>query len=222
VARIVIYGASRQGSVVLETLRAQGGYDVLGFLDDAPAKQGTTWAGLPVLGGMAWLEQAGRPLAAVVAIGGNPARVAVGDRLRAQGIALANAVHPSAIVASDVTMGTGNVVCPGAILVTGTRLEDDVIVNTAASIDHDSLLCTGSQIASGVHTAGCITVGRCAFVGVGAVLGPSVTIGEGAIVGAGAVVLDDLPPRVLAFGTPARVVRELTGPLDWARILGGG
>jgi len=219
--RIVIYGASRQGRVVLEILRAQGGYDLLGFLDDAPEKQGTAWAGLPVLGGMAWVAEAGRPLAAIVAIGGNDARVALGDRLRVQGVALVNAVHPAAVVASDVTMGTGNIVGPGAILVTGTRLEDDVIVNTATSIDHDSLLCTGAQLASGVHTAGCVTVGRGAFVGAGAVLGPSVTIGAGTVVGAGAVVLTDLPPRVLAWGTPARVVRELDGPLNWRRILGG-
>lgn len=219
--RVVIYGASRHGSVVLEILRAQGGYDILGFLDDAPAKRGTVWAGLPVLGGREWTKEATRPMAAIVAIGSNDTRVRVAAALRAQGIELINAIHPSAVVAANVTMGTGNVICPGAILVTGTRLENDIVINTAASIDHDSLLCSGAQIAPGVHTAGCVTIGRAAFVGLGAILGPNVTIGEGAIVGAGAVVLKNLPPRVLAFGAPARVIRELSGPLDWARILGG-
>ena len=218
---LVIYGAGRQGSVVLEILRAQGGYEVLGFLDDAPTKQGLQQAGVALLGGMKWLEEITHPPAAVVAIGNNDARMAVAGRLRARGVELINAVHPSAVVASNVTMGTGNVIGPGAILVTGTRLEDDVIVNTAASIDHDSLLCCGAQIAPGVHTAGCVTVERGAFVGLGAVLGPNVRVGEGTVVGAGAVVLTDLPPRVLAVGMPARVVRELSGSLDWSLLLGG-
>lgn len=218
---VVIYGASRQGRVVLDILRAQGKWEILGFLDDATEKQGTVWAGLPVLGGMDWLEGLERLPTAIVAIGNNEARMDLAERLRARGVELINAIHPAAVVAPDVVMGTGNVIAPGAILVTGTRLEDDVIVNTAASIDHDSWLCRGAQIAPGVHTAGCVTVGRGAFVGLGAMLGPGVSIGEGTIVGAGTLVLADLPPRVLAMGVPARVVRPLSGPLDWSRILAG-
>ena len=36
-----------------------------------------------------------------------------------------------------------------------------------------------------------------------------VTIGEGTVVGAGSVVTKSLPPRVVAVGNPARVIREL-------------
>lgn len=36
-----------------------------------------------------------------------------------------------------------------------------------------------------------------------------VRIGEGSVIGAGSVVTGDIPPRVLAAGVPARVVREL-------------
>jgi acetyltransferase-like isoleucine patch superfamily enzyme len=36
-----------------------------------------------------------------------------------------------------------------------------------------------------------------------------VTIGEGAVVGAGSVVTKSLPPRVLAAGSPARILRSL-------------
>jgi maltose O-acetyltransferase len=36
-----------------------------------------------------------------------------------------------------------------------------------------------------------------------------VRIGRGSVVGAGSVVTQDIPPRSLAFGVPARVIREL-------------
>jgi maltose O-acetyltransferase len=38
---------------------------------------------------------------------------------------------------------------------------------------------------------------------------PGVTIGRNTVVGAGAVVTKDLPPRVVAAGNPARVIRRL-------------
>jgi acetyltransferase-like isoleucine patch superfamily enzyme len=53
------------------------------------------------------------------------------------------------------------------------------------------------------------TVRRGARVGVGAVLCPAVEIGEEAFVGAGAVVVEDVPPRVVVVGNPARVLRDV-------------
>ena len=46
-----------------------------------------------------------------------------------------------------------------------------------------------------------------AWIGAGVTVQDGVTIGEGSIVGSGAVVNDDLPPRVIAAGLPARVLR---------------
>jgi acetyltransferase-like isoleucine patch superfamily enzyme len=39
---------------------------------------------------------------------------------------------------------------------------------------------------------------------------PGVTIGEGSIIGANSLVTDDIPPFTIAFGSPAKVIRELT------------
>lgn len=218
----LIFGASRQGSVVLEILRAQGIFAIKGFLDDDVSLHGTVMNGLPVLGAMDWAKaNPDRSLAAIVAIGNNEARITVGNQLRRQGIELINAIHPSAIVMDGTRMGTGDLICAGAVIVTGTCLEDDVVINTGATVDHDCVLHTGAYISPGVHTAGRVTIGRGAFLGVGAVLGPEVTIGDWCVVGAGSVVLSDLPPNVLAFGSPARIIKELKEPVDWHRVLAG-
>ena len=47
------------------------------------------------------------------------------------------------------------------------------------------------------------------WLGRGVMVNAGVTIGQGTIVGAGSVVTKDLPPRVLAGGIPARVIRPL-------------
>ena len=54
-----------------------------------------------------------------------------------------------------------------------------------------------------------IAIGDNVWLGGGVIVCPGVSIGADTVVGAGAVVTRDLPPRVLAIGTPARVVRAL-------------
>jgi len=52
-----------------------------------------------------------------------------------------------------------------------------------------------------------VIIGAFAAVCQGANVIHGVEIGEHTVIGAGATVLDNMPPRVVAYGTPARVVR---------------
>lgn len=55
-----------------------------------------------------------------------------------------------------------------------------------------------------------VTIGDDVWIGAGSIILPGVTIGSGSTIGAGSVVTHDIPPNVLAFGIPCRVVRELS------------
>jgi acetyltransferase-like isoleucine patch superfamily enzyme len=57
-------------------------------------------------------------------------------------------------------------------------------------------------------TGGRVALGTCAAVGLGAKVVHNVRIGAHAVVGAGALVLQDVPDQVVAYGTPARVIRS--------------
>lgn len=61
------------------------------------------------------------------------------------------------------------------------------------------------------ESAAPIVIGDNVWLGAGVIVCPGVTIGANTVVGAGAVVTRDLPPDVVAVGTPARPVRELPG-----------
>ncbi len=54
-----------------------------------------------------------------------------------------------------------------------------------------------------------ITIGDNVWLGGGVIVCPGVTIGDDAVVGAGSVVTRDVPPRSVAVGNPARVIRAL-------------
>ena len=57
---------------------------------------------------------------------------------------------------------------------------------------------------------GAITPKRNSRIGAHSVILPGVTVGENSIVGACSLVTRDIPPNVVAFGTPAVVQRALT------------
>jgi acetyltransferase-like isoleucine patch superfamily enzyme len=57
---------------------------------------------------------------------------------------------------------------------------------------------------------GGITLRRNCRIGTHSAVMPGVTVGENAVIGAFSLVNRDIPPKVVAYGTPARVRRSLT------------
>lgn len=65
-----------------------------------------------------------------------------------------------------------------------------------------------------------VRIGDGAFLGIGSAVLLGVTVGEGAYVGAGAVVTEDVAPRTLVVGNPARPVKRWDDAAgDWLPIL---
>ncbi len=90
-----------------------------------------------------------------------------------------------------------------------TNIQDGSILHV--DDDHPCLISDHVHVGHHVNLHGCV-VGRGAMIGIGAIVLSGARIGAEAIVGAGSVVLEGtrIPPRTLAVGTPARVVRKVT------------
>ena len=66
-----------------------------------------------------------------------------------------------------------------------------------------------AQRAEGISTSKPITIGKDVWIGANAVICGGVTIGEGSVIGAGSVVTKDIPPMVVAAGSPCKVIRSV-------------
>lgn len=214
----VVVGAGAQGRIVAVIWRRADPQRELAFFDDQPTLWGTQVLGIPVSGPVASLEESGfRAAPVIVGLGHNYARTDLARKLEQKAVRFANAIDPTAVIMPEVTIGRGVFVGPQAVVHTGTEVGDHVIINTSAAVEHDGVLETGVSIASGAHVGGRVHVERHAFIATGATIIARVRIGEGAIVGAGAVVTADVPPRQVAYGCPAKVIREAT-QRDWSRL----
>ena len=78
----------------------------------------------------------------------------------------------------------------------------------SSSVDHECVIGDGVHIAPGAHLAAGVTVERGSWVGIGSVVKGGVHIGSDVMIGAGSVVLHDISDGALAYGVPARVVRQ--------------
>ena len=68
----------------------------------------------------------------------------------------------------------------------------------------------------GFTTKGPTRVGDNVWCGANVVITSGVTVGERCVIGANSVVTQDLPPRSIAAGAPAKVIREVEYPADQA------
>ena len=205
---IVIIGAGGHAKVVADIARRMG-LAVAGFLDTVnPDRQGAPFQGVTVLGGLEQLDLLASKgvRQAVVAVGDCEARLSLAEYAVGAGFMLPVLIHPNAVLAPDVMVGDGTVLAAGAIVCPGATLGAHVIVNTAASVDHECVIGDGVHVAVGARLSGRVTVGRGTWIGMGALVKDGVRVGSDSMVGAGALVLTDIPDRVTAYGSPAKVV----------------
>jgi sugar O-acyltransferase (sialic acid O-acetyltransferase NeuD family) len=207
---VVIIGAGGHGRVVLDILRLSGRHELKGFIDADMSRAGSVVGGLSVLGGINMLDKLRRQdvRGAIVAIGDGRVRRSYAQVVVQHGLELISAIHPSAVVASDVQLGSNVVIAAGAVVGTESVIGDSVIINTGAVVDHECRIHEAVHICPGVLLAGRVEVEEGAFVGMGAKILPCRRIGAEATVGAGAVVLEDVPSGATVVGVPARIIRN--------------
>src|SRR5437660_6360967 len=133
-------------------------------------------------------------------------------------------VHPTAMIAPNasiighVVVGSWNSIWPGAVLRgdygrirvgANCSLQDNAVVH--CSSQNPGVIGNGVTVAHSAIVHACRIGDEC-LIGAGAIIFDGAKIGTHSIIGVGSVVLErrTIPPRSVAVGAPAKVMRKAT------------
>lgn len=209
---IVIIGSSGHAKVIIDIVQKEGKYNIVGLVDSY-RKAGEKTLGYEILGDETKLVDLTSTYClqgALVAIGDNYIRSKLVSRIQelTPRLPFVCAVHPRATIAADASIGEGTVVMAGATINPCSSIGRFCILNTNSALDHDSIMDDFSSLAPGVTTGGNCRIGKYSAVCAGAVLIHGVHVGEHSVVGAASLVLQPIGSFVVAYGVPAKTIRD--------------
>lgn len=211
--RVAIIGASGHGIVLADAVLAGSVFELGGFFDDVGAS--CVRADLPgsFLGTTieSQMQLATLGIEGIfLGIGDNFSRQKCWERLKGilPEVYFPALVHPRAVVSASARLANGAVVLAGAMVGPSAEVGEFALLNTGSSLDHHGKMGRFSSLAPSAFTGGCVQVGEGTAIGMGAQVIHGRRIGANSVVGAGSVVLRDIPEDSLAFGVPARVIRQ--------------
>ncbi|KFZ29205.1 hypothetical protein IDAT_05910 [Pseudidiomarina atlantica] len=109
------------------------------------------------------------------------------------------------LIEGDVKIGDRVTVKSGVQLWNGTEIEDDVFIGPNVTFTNDRF----PRSKQYPDQFSGIKVCKKASIGANATILPGLTIGCEAMVGAGAVVTENVPPKAIVIGNPARILRYI-------------
>lgn len=204
--KVIIIGAGGHAKVIADII-LKSGDEVLGFLDDNKEKGTKIFLEYGVLGKVEDCinfakEDAG--IQFIIGIGNNYVRKAIFEKYS---LNYYTAIHPSAIIASDVSIGEGTVVMPGAIINASATIGKCAIVNTLAIVEHDNVLGDFVHISPNATLCGTVKIGELTHVGAGVTVRNNISITSECTIGAGAVVVRDIEEKGTYVGVPAKKIK---------------
>jgi sugar O-acyltransferase (sialic acid O-acetyltransferase NeuD family) len=203
---LVIIGAGGH-AVSVANVALSAGYKVTHFVD--PNKIGIRLLDIPIIGDIAELDPSSS-YSIAIAVGDNAARERIYRALIGQHIGLhfPALVHPTAVVSFFTTIGQGCVVMPGAVIGPNTQIGEFCLLNTRSLIDHDGVMQDFSSLAPAAVIGGTVIIGRRTAISIGAIVKHGLKIGDDCVIGANSYQNRDLTNNQIAYGTPAKQIRQ--------------
>ena len=199
--RLIIIGAGGHGKVIADNA-LKNGYTDIGFVDDNAIGE---CLGIPIIGKSGDIERLNDGKTDfVIGIGNNATRKKIAEKYGVNWVTL---IHPSAIIATHVSIGAGTVVMAGAIVNPATSIGGHCIINTGAIIEHDNVLGDYVHVSPGAKLSGTVTVGDGTWIGTGASVVNNIKICPSVIIGAGATVTKTIDNEGTYVGVPVRKIK---------------
>jgi len=211
--KILIYGAGGAGREIAFGLSLDKNPDtrwkVEGFIDDTENFSELMINDIPVLGGVEYLKNYSGNVVVTIFDSPELRRDLISKIKKNNKIKYPVLIFPTSIVSPYVEWGEGCIVSHLAYISVNVKLGDFVYVNNRTGIGHDAIIGDFTTIYAGINIGGGVCIGSGCLIGSGATILPKIKIGDGTIIGGGSFVSKDIPPKVVAAGVPAKIIREI-------------
>ncbi len=190
---IIIIGSGGLGREIASLFLHKGlkkKYNFLGFVDDFKSK-GTLVNGKKVLGDIAWLIKKKPCSSVIIGFSNLQNRLQLINNLQAQFFLFPTIIHPEAtlIDPDHITIGSGCIIFPCAILTTNIAIGNNVIIHIGAKIHHDTVIKDNCMLMPNVAITGGAEIGNNVFLGTGTICPTPIFIQDNTIVQAGTIIL---------------------------------
>lgn len=209
---VYIVGAGGHAKVLLEILQDNVNITVMGFLEINPNLVHSKILDIMIYDQEKILKKySPKEILLVNGIGSTNIpnlRKKIFTQLKKAGYIFFSVKHKTAYYSCNARMEEGVQLLARSIVLTGTKIGYNTIVNTNASIDHDCLIGNHVHIAPGAILSGGVTIEDNCHIGVGAIVVQGVTIGGNSLIAAGAVVVNNILSGACVAGIPAKNIRK--------------
>ncbi len=167
-------------------------YNFLGFIDDYK-KKGTIVNSQKVLGSIEWLIKEKPCKQIIIGYSYLQERLLLINKLQYQNFLFPTIIHPEAnlIDPENITIGSGSIIFPFAILTTNISIGKNVIIHLGAKIHHDTILKDNCILMPNVAITGGATIGFNVFLGTGTICATPIMIQDNSIIQAGTIIFEN-------------------------------
>lgn len=206
--------------IIHDINRVEPRHEIVGLLDDDPARHGEIVDGVPVLGRLELARD--QPDADLVfgigSYGTRLQRHTIIDRLGLPDERFVSLVHPLAKVYPSAVVGPGSIIHSNVVLANDVRLDGFNVVTFGALLGPYTHLARFAMVTSLAVVLSRVELGPGSFVGAGACIQDGVRVGAGALIGMAAAVYRNVDEGAVVLGNPARTSYRVRVPPELAAL----
>ena len=203
---LLIIGAGNVGGFLSYNIEEfEGNYEVVGFLDDDPAKIGKVLYGSQVHGPVSdIIKYKDKKMAVVIGIAHPQIKKQIALSLSTYDFLFPSFISRNVWVSKQVTIGQGVILYPGVSINYESCIGDFVIMNMNCAIGHNCTISSYSTLAPSVNLAGFTFLEEGVDMGIGTSTRQNVRIGQEAVIGGQSMLIKDVPSNAKIVGVPGR------------------
>jgi sugar O-acyltransferase (sialic acid O-acetyltransferase NeuD family) len=210
--KIALIGGGNQAHYTIDIINKEGKYQIVGIID-SEHELGVDRFGYKVIGRQENIKSLISEYGidgGIISVGDNWVRSKIAKQVLAEepDFEFVNAIHPSVTKGANVKLGVGVTAMAGVIINPKAKIGNFAFLATGAQIEHDCIIEDFASVSAGSIMGGYVRIKKYAAVTLGVTILDRVSIGENSVIGSGSLVTKSIPDNVLAYGAPAKVMRN--------------